>query len=53
MITLTLSPEELSYLSCLVDIDDDPTNAVDFGFSVGVWLSARAAVFNASKEANA
>lgn len=47
MVTLTRS--EAEYLSILADIDDDPTNAIDCGFSQSTWESARAAIVKAAR----
>lgn len=41
MKTLTLSSAALGYLASLLDSDDDPYNAIEWGFSEEAWLEAR------------
>lgn len=47
-VTLTLTRDQLEYLSCLVDMDDDPENAIGCGYSLATWVSARAVILTAS-----
>lgn len=44
-VTVTMSADALRYISVLLDIDDDPQNAVDAGFSVDAYDEARRVVF--------